>query len=113
MTDELARELGSQVTGMADLREKLLEAERQQTVEDTADRVNEALSKAVSDILDVEVPESIIRDVASNEYQAQLLEAQAKVGKHSSGCQSCWQKLRDSCKHADCCILCMRLQCSP
>ena len=49
------------------------------TASDTADAVNQALTMAVADIVEADVPEALVREAALNEYQAQLLEMQAKV----------------------------------
>ena len=40
--------------------------------------------QAVADCVDAEVPESVIRQVGENEYQAKLHELQLKVHAHTS-----------------------------
>ena len=79
LTDEVAKQLLPACGGVEDLRRQMLEAQSAISAVETANRVNEALTLAVSGIVDVDVPESMIQEVATNEYQAQLLEMQARV----------------------------------
>ena len=41
--------------------------------------MHEALTAALAECVDAEVPLSVMRELGSQEYQAKLLEAQAKV----------------------------------
>ena len=79
LTDEVAKKLLPACAGVEDLRRQMLEAQTAISAVETANRVNEALTLAVAGIVDVDVPESMIQEVATNEYQAQLLEMQARV----------------------------------
>ena len=42
-------------------------------------QVHEALTAALAERVEMEVPASVLRELGSSEYQAKLLEAQAKV----------------------------------
>lgn len=79
LDDELAKQLLSGCSGVDNLLEQMAEAQRTLTAQETADAVNQALTLAVANIADVEVPQSMVRETALNEYQAQLLRAQTEV----------------------------------
>lgn len=79
LTDEFAKQILPSCSGVEELWRNLTEAQQMVTASDTADVVNQALTTAVADIVDAEVPEALIREAALNEYQAQLLEMQSRV----------------------------------
>ena len=79
LTDELAKELLPGCSGVDDLWSQLIEAQRQFSKADLAQNVNTALLDAVADLIDCEVPEFMILNMAQHEYQKRLLEYQSMV----------------------------------
>ncbi len=67
------------------LRARLLATQSALTAKETAERVNEALTFAVGDLVCADIPPSLIQEIGQNEYQAQLfrLQAQVRLSSHS------------------------------
>ncbi|CAL5219954.1 g1886 [Coccomyxa viridis] len=78
LTDELVRGAFDGIENLQQLREAFSVATVAQREYDQREKVHEALIKAVADCVDAEVPESVIRQVGENEYQAKLHEMQMK-----------------------------------
>ncbi|KAK9816415.1 hypothetical protein WJX72_000020 [[Myrmecia] bisecta] len=78
MTDEWAREMDPSSSGFEELSQKLLNLQKAETAAATTRRIYDALNEAVAQAVDVEVPESLIQEVGKQDYQAKLLEMQAK-----------------------------------
>lgn len=79
LTDELAQKILPDCEGAEDLRTKLQAAAGAVIIQRTAVAVNNKLTLAVGELIDVEVPESMVRELGTQEYQAQLLEMQTRV----------------------------------
>ncbi|CAK0765119.1 hypothetical protein CVIRNUC_003226 [Coccomyxa viridis] len=78
LTDEVVAEAFPGIQSLDELRKALAESTAAQREEDQRDKVHEALIKAVAECVDAQVPESVIRQVGENEYQAKLHELQLK-----------------------------------
>eukprot|EP00208_Stichococcus_sp_RCC1054_P004255 CAMPEP_0206139378 /NCGR_PEP_ID=MMETSP1473-20131121/5719_1 /ASSEMBLY_ACC=CAM_ASM_001109 /TAXON_ID=1461547 /ORGANISM="Stichococcus sp, Strain RCC1054" /LENGTH=542 /DNA_ID=CAMNT_0053533143 /DNA_START=35 /DNA_END=1663 /DNA_ORIENTATION=- len=76
LNDEFAKENIPQSTGIEDARQKLLEAQHLATAEATNNRVVEALGKAVSEAVELDVPQFLLRSTGEQEYQTYLLNMQ-------------------------------------
>ena len=61
------------------LRARLLATQSAMTAKETAERVNEALTFAVGDLVQADIPQSLIQEIGQNEYQAQLFRLQAQA----------------------------------
>lgn len=62
------------------LRENLLHAQQVKTNTETKDRVRMAITMEIGNLVDCQIPEVMIEEVAKNEFQAKLLEVGSKVG---------------------------------
>jgi len=60
------------------LKKRLRDAVASETESATSAKVQEALTSALADAVDVAVPQSVLRELGEAEYQAELLEMQAK-----------------------------------
>ena len=79
LTDEWATKTFPQCTSLGDLRDKLHRGHLQQAAEKTVTALQLAVTYAIADAFDVQPPESMIRELAEQEYQAQLLQLQSQV----------------------------------
>ena len=84
LDDKLAQEVAPNSGGAEGLRQQLLRMQNDKTAQDNQEAVDEAMMAAVVNLVDCEVPKSMIDEMGKSEYQARLLQAQAKVG-----CCSC------------------------
>lgn len=75
----MAEEVAPGCGGAAGLRSLLLRKQQAATAQANQQAVEEAVMAAVTNIADCPVPEAMVKDMAQNEYQARLLQAQAKV----------------------------------
>lgn len=73
---------------LANLKNNLLQAVQQRARHETQDKVRMAITHALSELVDVDIPDSMIEDVAKNEFQAKLFEVGQKV---RMGTGTCWQ----------------------
>lgn len=73
LNDEFAKENIPQSTGIEDARQKLLEAQHLATAEATNNRVVEALGKAVSEAVELDVPQFLLRSTGEQECVPPLL----------------------------------------
>lgn len=74
------------------LRENLLHAQQVKTNTETKDRVRMAITMEIGNLVDCQIPEVMIEEVAKNEFQAKLLEVGSKVSKS--------QHMRGTAEHA-------------
>lgn len=81
----MAEEVAPGCGGAAGLRSLLLRKQQAATAQANQQAVEEAVMAAVTNIADCPVPEAMVKDMAQNEYQARLLQAQARVS-FSSNC---------------------------
>lgn len=79
LTDDLVEASFPGVGSVESLRAALIDSTAAQREEDQKEAVHEALILAVADRVDADIPESAIRQLAENEYQAKLHEIQLKV----------------------------------
>ena len=79
LSDEIAKEILPGCSSVDDLWTQLIEAQRSISKADLAQNVNSALLKAVADIVETEVPEYLVMDMAEKEYQQRLLQYQSSV----------------------------------
>lgn len=67
LDDELLRKQIPSCSGLADAEEKLFEAQRLKTADSTQQRVIAALGEAVADIVEADVPQSLIKQMGEQE----------------------------------------------
>ena len=79
LTDAWATSTFSSCTSLGDLRDKLHRGHLQQAAEKTVNALQLAVTYAIADAFDVQPPESMVRELAEQEYQAQLLQLQSQV----------------------------------
>jgi len=79
LTDEMVEANFPGMGTLANFRAKLLESTVVQRDEDQREKVHEALIAAVAERIEADIPESVIRQLAENEYQAKLHEIQIKA----------------------------------
>lgn len=79
------------VGSVESLRAALTDSTAAQREEDQKEAVHEALIRAVADCVDADIPDSAIRQLAENEYQAKLHEIQLKACR----CWPPWQPAWD------------------
>lgn len=79
LTDDLVEASFPGVGSVESLRAALIDSTAAQREEDQKEAVHEALILAVAERVDADIPESAIRQLAENEYQAKLHEIQLKV----------------------------------
>lgn len=79
LTDAWATKTFSTCTSLGDLRDKLHRGHLQQAAEKTVNALQLAVTYAIADAFDVQPPESMVRELAEQEYQAQLLQLQSQV----------------------------------
>jgi trigger factor len=72
MTDAWAEEVAPGAGGMSGLRATLLEAQAAETHQATQKRLEEALTTAIAAAIDMEVPQSLITDLGTQQYTAEL-----------------------------------------
>ena len=84
LDDKLAQDVAPNSGRAEGLRQQLLRMQNDKTAQDNQEAVDEAMMAAVVNLVDCEVPKSMIDEMGKSEYQARLLQAQAKVG-----CCSC------------------------
>ncbi|CAL8467961.1 g7499 [Coccomyxa elongata] len=78
LTDDLVEASFPGVGSVESLRAALIDSTAAQREEDQKEAVHEALILAVAERVDADIPESAIRQLAENEYQAKLHEIQLK-----------------------------------
>ncbi|KAK9909292.1 hypothetical protein WJX75_000086 [Coccomyxa subellipsoidea] len=78
LTDDLVEASFPGVGSVESLRAALTDSTAAQREEDQKEAVHEALIRAVADCVDADIPDSAIRQLAENEYQAKLHEIQLK-----------------------------------
>jgi len=78
LDDSMAEEVAPACGGAAGLRSLLLRKQQAATAQANQQAVEEAVMAAVTNIADCPVPEAMVKDMAQNEYQARLLQAQAR-----------------------------------
>lgn len=78
LTDAWATKTFSTCTSLGDLRDKLHRGHLQQAAEKTVNALQLAVTYAIADAFDVQPPESMVRELAEQEYQAQLLQLQSQ-----------------------------------
>jgi len=79
LTDELAQQLYPKCSGVQDLSKQMEDAERMEAQYEIVDDMRQTLCQQLTDLVEVDVPEFYFREVASSEYQAELLTSQSKV----------------------------------
>ena len=79
LTDEWVEENFPESGRVAGAREKLIEAAKFRSEAETQDRVRMALTAEISNLVDCEIPEFMVEEVAKNEFQAKLMEVGQKV----------------------------------
>lgn len=79
LTDDLVEASFPGVGSVESLRSALADSTAAQREEDQKEAVHEALIRAVADCVDADIPDSAIRQLAENEYQAKLHEIQLKA----------------------------------
>jgi len=79
MTDEVAKQLNSECSGVEDLTKRMAEAERMEANFEAMSLMREELCRQVAALVEVEVPDFYFGQMASNEYQRELLQSQAQV----------------------------------
>ncbi len=70
LTDEFMQKAIPACSSVADAREKLFEAQQLKTAEATQRRIVNALSEAVADIVEADVPQSLLNSMGENECAA-------------------------------------------
>jgi len=78
MTDEVAKQLNSECSGVEDLTKRMAEAERMEANFEAMSLMREELCRQVAALVEVEVPDFYFGQMASNEYQRELLQSQAQ-----------------------------------
>ena len=86
LTDDLVEASFPGVGSVESLRAALADSTAVQREEDQREAVHEALIRAVADCVDADIPDSAIRQLAENEYQAKLHEIQLKARRCTSPC---------------------------
>ena len=71
---------------LANLRNNLHQAVQLRAQQETQDRVRMAINNHLSNMVQVEVPECMIEEVAKNEFQAKLFEVGQKVRRRAGAC---------------------------
>ena len=79
LDDALAEEVAPGCGGAAGLQAQLLRKHQAATAQANQQAVEEALMAQVSDLVDCSLPDSMVKEMGQQQYQARLLEAQAKV----------------------------------
>ena len=79
LTDEVAKELMSGCSGTEDLTRRMEEAERMEAHYVVMQRMRMELCQQLAGLVEVEVSDFYFNEVASNEYQRQLLTGQEQV----------------------------------
>ena len=80
LTDAWATKTFPSCSSLGDLRSKLHRGHLQKAAEKTVNALQLAVTYAIADAFDVQPPESMVRELAEQEYQAQLLQLQSQVG---------------------------------
>ena len=79
LDDAMAEEVAPGCGGAAGLQSLLLRKQQSATAQANQQAVEEAVMAAVTGLAECPVPESMVKEMAQQEYQARLLNAQARV----------------------------------
>ena len=90
LTDEVAKELMSGCEGREDLQRRMEEAERMEANYVVMQRMRMELCQQLAGLVQVEVSDFYFNEVASNEYQRQLLTGQEQVPLLTLSAASCF-----------------------
>ena len=83
LDDAMAEEVAPGCGGAAGLQSLLLRKQQSATAQANQQAVEEAVMAAVTGLAECPVPESMVKEMAQQEYQARLLNAQARVSADS------------------------------
>lgn len=78
LNDDLAEEVAPGSGGAEGLQAQLFRMQQDKTTQDNIEAVDEAIMEAVVDLVQCEVPHSMVADMGKQEYQSRLLNAQAR-----------------------------------
>ena len=79
LDDAMAEEVAPGCGGAAGLQSLLLRKQQSATAQANQQAVEEAVMAAITGLAECPVPESMVKEMAQQEYQARLLNAQARV----------------------------------
>eukprot|EP00854_Cymbomonas_tetramitiformis_P001375 gene1375-1978_t len=79
LEDDIADKLLPGCTTIAEVEEKLAMAQKQSTFDQTLNKVREALTQQLADIVDVDPPEYLVQEQGRQMYSIRLLEMQVKI----------------------------------
>ena len=82
LNDDLAEEVAPGSGGAEGLQAQLFRMQQDKTTQDNIEAVDEAIMEAVVELVQCEVPHSMVADMGKQEYQSRLLNAQARVSCH-------------------------------
>ena len=98
LTDEWVRTTLEGQGSVANLRNNLLQGVHSETQDATKQKVRMEIMEQLSDIVDAEVPDYLVTQVAQNEFQAQLFEIGQQVWS-SCGLVGQGSEMRSACAH--------------